>query len=55
MQVTPRVWSIHYGGIDYNKGKASNIELFNLEVDPGQTTNIIEQHPQIANELAKSY
>ena len=36
-------------------GKAENIELFDLATDPGQTTNIINQHPNIAKKMANSY
>jgi arylsulfatase A-like enzyme len=39
----------------HGNSKANNIELFDLELDPGQTMNIIEEHPEIANELANSY
>jgi arylsulfatase A-like enzyme len=35
--------------------KADNIELFNLELDPSQTTNIIGQYPGFAKKLADSY
>lgn len=35
--------------------KPNNVELFNLELDPGQHKNIIEQYPEIAKELANSY
>ncbi|MDO7085580.1 arylsulfatase [Pseudocolwellia sp. AS88] len=39
----------------HGNSKADNFELFDLELDPGQTMNILEQHPEIANELSNSY
>lgn len=38
-----------------SNSKANNIELFNIETDPGQRVNIIDQQPEIANELANAY
>lgn len=31
------------------------VELFNLSHDPGQTNNIIEQHPERVAAMAKAY
>ncbi|MDO6489636.1 arylsulfatase [Colwellia sp. 6_MG-2023] len=39
----------------HGNSKPGSIELFNLEIDPGQNTNVIEQHPEIAKQLANSY
>ncbi|MGJ8694545.1 MAG: arylsulfatase [Thalassotalea sp.] len=35
--------------------KPDSFELYDVELDPGQTMNLIEQHPDIAKELANSY
>jgi hypothetical protein len=39
----------------HGNSKVNNFELFDLELDPGQTMNIIDEYPEIANELANSY
>jgi len=39
----------------HGNSKAGNIALYNLETDPGQLTDVIAQHPDVANKLANSY
>lgn len=33
----------------------NNTELFDMEADPGQTKNVIEQHPDVVNEIRAAY
>jgi arylsulfatase len=33
----------------------NNVELYDLKVDPGETTNVIRQHPEVAAELSAAY
>lgn len=33
----------------------NNIELFDMENDPGQTTNLADQHPEIMSEMRNAY
>lgn len=48
----PEVWTInkHYSGV-YN----GNEELYNLQVDPGETINIVQNNPNIAYRLRNQY
>jgi arylsulfatase len=33
----------------------NNTELFDMEQDPSQTTNVIDQHPQVVKEMREAY
>ena len=33
----------------------NNAELYDLKIDPGETTNVIEQHPEIVARLRAAY
>lgn len=35
------------------KPDAPSVQLYNLEEDPYQTTNVYEQHPKVARRLAR--
>lgn len=37
------------------RGMTNQDQLFDMENDPGQTTNIIEEHPEVAEEMRKAY
>ena len=39
----------------YNNDKDKGDELYDLEADPGELTNLASQHPEIADRLAKAY
>lgn len=70
-EVTPRYWVTHvgrwnYGQLDQGKYRqcaiqnqrytlVNNAELYDLEKDPGETTNIIDQHPDVVADMRKAY
>ncbi|QDU98407.1 arylsulfatase [Lignipirellula cremea] len=33
----------------------NNTDLYDMQADPGQTTNVIDQHPQLVEEMRKAY
>ena len=37
------------------QGKGTSVELFDIEADPGQTNDVIDQHPEIARQMATEY
>jgi len=39
----------------YQGGRAQDIYLYNLENDPGQTTNVAERYPDVVSELRQAY
>ena len=58
-------WAVRYAALgqtnsDYNadgtlKADAPKKQLYNLRTDPRQSTNVIREHPEVAEELAKRF
>lgn len=44
-----------FAGLDSNAVPTQKWQLFNLSQDPGETTNIADQHPAILDSLIRSY
>ncbi|GAA0878688.1 arylsulfatase [Algoriphagus jejuensis] len=48
-------WKIVYllpeKSVQLSRGKAAKVELYNLNVDPSETKNLLEDHPEIAAKL----
>jgi arylsulfatase A-like enzyme len=45
------IWSIRRGDWKFGSPDAGPLSLYNLANDPGETTNLVNQHPDIAAEL----